>query len=131
MHNTNAKTLFFTKTRQSFSYASCDVAQKAGVHESTVSRAVREKYLQCAQGVFALSYFFSTGVSTKSEEQVSVDCIKKQIIKLIEQEDKKKPFSDRALAEVLNQQGVEISRRTVAKYRDALGIAGASGRKVF
>ncbi len=123
---------FFLQKQDSLSpMRLCDVAQKAGVHESTVSRAVREKYLQCAQGVFALSYFFSTGVSTKSEEQVSVDCIKKQIIKLIEQEDKKKPFSDRALAEVLNQQGVEISRRTVAKYRDALGIAGASGRKVF
>ena len=103
-----------------------DVAQKTGVHESTVSRAIKEKYLQCYKGIFPLSYFFSTSVSTKSEKMLSSDNVKK-----INEEDKKKPFSDKVLAEKLNKEGVEISRRTIAKYRDALGIAGASKRKLF
>ncbi len=108
-----------------------DVAQKIGVHESTVSRAIKEKYLQCAQGVFPLSYFFTAGVCTKTEAAVSSDSVKKQIAKLIAQEDKKKPLSDRALSELLCEKGIALSRRTVAKYRAALGIAEASGRKVF
>lgn len=108
-----------------------DVAQKIGVHESTVSRAIKEKYLQCCRGIFPLSYFFSTAISTNLEETISSDNIKKMIVTLINQEDKKKPLSDRALAENLNEKGIEISRRTVAKYRDALGIAGASKRKLF
>ncbi len=108
-----------------------DVAQKTGVHESTVSRAIKEKYLQCYKGIFPLSYFFSTSVSTKSEKMLSSDNVKKMIVKMINEEDKKKPFSDKVLAEKLNKEGVEISRRTIAKYRDALGIAGASKRKLF
>ncbi len=108
-----------------------DVAQKTGVHESTVSRAIKEKYLQCYKGIFPLSYFFSTSVSTKSEKMLSSDNVKKMIVKMINEEDKKKPFSDKVLAEKLSKEGVEISRRTIAKYRDALGIAGASKRKLF
>lgn len=62
---------------------------------------------------------------------LSSDNVKKMIVKMINEEDKKKPFSDKVLAEKLNKEGVEISRRTIAKYRDALGIAGASKRKLF
>ena len=107
-----------------------DVAEELNVHVSTVSRAVKEKYLQCGRGVFPLSAFFSTAVQT-AEGTVSAESIRERLKALIQLEDKKKPFSDRELTEKLTAEGVQISRRTVAKYREAMGIAGASGRKSF
>ena len=107
-----------------------DVAEEMGVHVSTVSRAVKGKYLQCGRGVFPLNSFFSVAVATE-KGTVSADCVRKQLKALIEKEDRKKPFSDRMLAEKLNAEGVQISRRTVAKYREAMGIPSASGRKSF
>lgn len=108
-----------------------DVARSMGVHESTVSRAVKDKYLQCGRGVFPLAAFFSTALATEQGDAVSADSIKRRLRTLIEGEDKAKPLSDRELAERLQAEGMRISRRTVAKYREGMGIAGAAGRKRY
>lgn len=109
-----------------------DVAEGLGIHESTVSRAVKEKYLQCERGVFPLQAFFTKAVKkAEAEEGVSAEAVKKRLRLLIEEEDKRKPLSDRALTERLEAEGICISRRTVAKYRESMGIAGASGRKSY
>lgn len=109
-----------------------DVAEELGIHASTVSRAVKEKYLQCDRGVFPLHTFFSKAMA-KGEETgtISADSIKGRLKQIIEGEDKRKPLSDRELTEKLVAEGVQISRRTVAKYREAMGIAGAGGRKEY
>lgn len=115
-----------------------DVADKLEIHESTVSRAVRMKYLQCPWGTFPLSYFFAKNASRSAasdifgtaEDATAAD-IKAAIRKIIEGENRKKPYSDRALAEKLDEQGISISRRTVAKYREEENIPSASGRKEY
>ena len=107
-----------------------DVAEELGIHESTVSRAVKEKYLQCDRGVFSLHTFFSKAMAAEGET-VSADSIRDRLKTIIEEEDKKKPLSDRELTEKLVDEGIQISRRTVAKYREAMGIAGASSRKEY
>ena len=101
-----------------------DVAQIMEVHESTVSRAVKGKYLQCGRGVYALSDFMPKGM-----EEVSGDSVKQMLKKFIQNEDKKKPLSDQKLVKKLEEEGVQISRRTVAKYRMQMEIPDASGRK--
>lgn len=107
-----------------------DVAEELGIHESTVSRAVKEKYLQCERGVFPLHAFFSKAMA-KEEETVSADSVKERLRAIMDGENKQKPLSDRELTELLVAEGLQISRRTVAKYREAMGIAGASGRKKY
>ena len=104
-----------------------DVADAVGIHESTVSRAVREKYLQCQRGVYPLGYFFSRG---GAGGDMGGAAAKAALRRLIDGEDKAHPLSDQKLCEALAQAGCPISRRTVAKYRDELNIPGASGRKV-
>ena len=101
-----------------------DVAQIMEVHESTVSRAVKGKYLQCGRGVYALSDFMPKGM-----EEVSGDSVKQMLKKIIQNEDKKKPLSDQKLVKKLEEEGVQISRRTVAKYRMQMETPDASGRK--
>lgn len=109
-----------------------DVAEGLAIHESTVSRAVKEKYLQCERGVFPLHAFFSKALAKGEEEEaVSAESIRERLRTLIEEENKQKPLSDRELTERLTAEGIQISRRTVAKYREAMGIAGASGRKSY
>lgn len=107
-----------------------DIAQQMQVHESTVSRAVKEKYLQCDKGVFLLADFFVKSLGENSKD-VSTDDVRGRLAELIAAEEKKKPLSDRELAEQLSAEGFSISRRTVAKYREAMGIPGAAGRKEF
>ncbi len=104
-----------------------EVAQELGLHESTVSRAVREKYLQCPQGLYPLSWFFTR--SAGAGEGVSGTAARKLVLRLIDGEDKGKPLSDQQLSECMAREGCPISRRTVAKYREELGIPSASGRK--
>ena len=104
-----------------------DVAEELGIHESTVSRGIRDKYIQCSWGIYPMSYFFSRGIL--SEE--TPDKIKSCIRKWIKNEDKKKPFSDQKIADLFKQQGIPISRRTVAKYRTQMGIRDAAGRKEY
>ncbi|WP_313529705.1 RNA polymerase factor sigma-54 [Anaerotignum sp.] len=108
-----------------------DIAECMQVHESTISRAVRDKYVQCDRGVFALNSFFSKALAADGEGTVSADSIQQKIRSMIEEENKKKPYSDRELTEKLQKEGIQISRRTVAKYREGMGIAGASGRKSY
>lgn len=108
-----------------------DVAEMLDVHESTVSRAVKGKYLQCMYGVFPLGYFFGRAVPASGGDSVSAQQAKTVLRRLIEGENRKRPLSDQKLSELLAGQGIEISRRTVAKYRDEMGIPSTSGRKEF
>lgn len=108
-----------------------DVAQELGIHESTVSRAIREKYLQCQRGVYPLSYFFSRRVGEEHVSAMGGTAAKELLRRLIQEEDKSKPLSDQILSQMMAQQGCPLSRRTVAKYRDEMNIPGASGRRRY
>ena len=108
-----------------------DIADEIEVHESTVSRAVNGKYIQCPNGLFEIKYFFQSGVKGSSGEGVSSESVKSVIKDLVDKENPKKPHSDQYLAEELVRRGINISRRTVAKYRDELNIAPSSKRKRF
>lgn len=115
-----------------------DIAQELDIHESTVSRAVSKKYLQCSWGVYPINYFFSRSVAVQESsgnengaQSVTAADIKRVLREIIEEENKKKPYSDRLLGEKLAERGISISRRTVAKYREDEGIADASGRKEY
>ena len=110
-----------------------DVAEKLGIHGSTVSRAIKDKYIQCSHGVYPLSHFFSRNLGGDPSEGsvVSSDGAKALLKKLIGEENRKKPLSDQALCDMMSEQGYPISRRTVAKYRTELGITSASGRKSY
>ncbi len=106
-----------------------EVAEHVGMHESTVSRVTNEKYVQTPRGVLPLKFFFSSGLSTTGGEDVSARGIKDTIQKLVEGEDPKDPLTDQAIVAILKSQGVKIARRTVAKYRDQLGVLSARMRK--
>jgi RNA polymerase sigma-54 factor len=106
-----------------------EVAEVISMHESTVSRVTNQKYVQTPRGVFPLKFFFSSGLSTDSGEDVSARGIKARIKKLVAEEDPKKPLTDQAIVDILKREGINIARRTVAKYRDQLGILSARMRK--
>lgn len=108
-----------------------DVADAVGVHISTVSRAISGKYIQTPQGIFEMKRFFSGGTLTDSGTMMSQQAIKQKLREIVEVENKENPLSDDQLVEALAQQGVHIARRTVTKYRKALGIASSSRRKEF
>lgn len=106
------------------------VAAALGIHESTVSRATANKYVQTPQGVFELKFFFASGVE-KQGGAAAAESIKKMIVEAIRREDATAPLTDQQLQEILQQQGIRISRRTVAKYRDEEGIPAAGKRKRY
>src|SRR5437763_11997625 len=106
-----------------------EVAEVINMHESTVSRVTNEKYVQTPRGVLPLKFFFSSGLSTTAGEDVSARGIKAQIEKLVSEEDPKHPLTDQAIVNILKENGVQIARRTVAKYRDQLGVLSARMRK--
>ncbi|WP_037586557.1 RNA polymerase factor sigma-54 [Stenoxybacter acetivorans] len=107
-----------------------DAARDLELAESTISRAVNQKYLACSQGIFALRYFFSNAVSAdENDEGSSQTAVKALLENLIRNENPKKPFSDTALMQQLEKQGINIARRTVAKYREAMGIPPVHVRK--
>ena len=106
-----------------------EVAEVISMHESTVSRVTNEKYVQTPRGVLPLKFFFSSGLSTADGEDVSARGIKAQIEKLVQDEDPKHPLTDQAIVNILKEGGVQIARRTVAKYRDQLGVLSARMRK--
>jgi RNA polymerase sigma-54 factor len=106
-----------------------EVAEVIDMHESTVSRVTNEKFVQTPRGVFPLKFFFSSGLSTTSGEDVSARGIKAQIEKLVGEEDPAHPLTDQAIVNILKEDGIQIARRTVAKYRDQLGILSARMRK--
>ncbi|MDD4169347.1 MAG: RNA polymerase factor sigma-54 [Desulfotomaculaceae bacterium] len=107
------------------------VADIVGVHESTVSRATSNKYIQTPRGVFEMKFFFSTGLNNTAGTTTSADSIKIILQEIIAAEDKKYPINDQKIVELLRQKGVIISRRTVAKYRDELGIPSIQIRKRY
>ena len=106
-----------------------EVAEVINMHESTVSRVTNEKFVQTPRGVLPLKFFFSSGLSTTGGEDVSARGIKAQIEKLVSEEDTKNPLTDQAIVNILKESGVQIARRTVAKYRDQLGVLSARMRK--
>jgi RNA polymerase sigma-54 factor len=108
-----------------------DIAQKLSIHESTVSRAIHDKYLQCSWGIFKLKYFFSGGVGGDQGYGQTPEGIKALLKEIISAEDRRRPLSDQKITEELNHKGINIARRTVAKYREDLNIPVASGRKDF
>ncbi|MBX3385220.1 MAG: RNA polymerase factor sigma-54 [Phycisphaeraceae bacterium] len=107
------------------------VAEQLGVHVATVSRAVADKHLLTPRGIVALRGFFSGGTQTQSGEDVSWDAVKAAMKEIVDAEDKKAPLSDDAIAEALKERGIEIARRTVAKYRDQLDVPAARLRRVY
>jgi RNA polymerase sigma-54 factor len=106
-----------------------DIAQEINMDISTISRVVNGKYVQSPQGIHELKYFFSEGLATDNGEEVSNKHIKERLKEIMDKEDKRKPFSDDKLAELLNDEGIHIARRTVAKYREQLRLPVARLRK--
>jgi len=107
-----------------------DVADDIEVHESTVSRLTTNKYISTPHGIFELKYFFNSGLSREGGSDISAESVKHFIKQLISQEDPKKPLSDKKIAQILKERfKIQIARRTVAKYREALGIPSSSKRK--
>lgn len=107
-----------------------DVAEDIEMHESTISRATNGKYVQTPRGLFELKYFFSSSLEGL-EGDISSTSIKSTLKDIIDKEDVKKPYSDQKISEILGSQGIKISRRTVAKYRDELNIPSSSMRRRF
>jgi RNA polymerase sigma-54 factor len=106
-----------------------DVAEAVSMHESTISRVTTGKYMHTPRGIFEFRYFFSSHVSGTDGEDVSSVAIRARIRKLIADEVPQKPLSDAQLATILADEGVKVARRTVAKYREALGLASSSERR--
>jgi RNA polymerase sigma-54 factor len=106
------------------------VAEDVGMHESTISRVTTNKYVQTPQGLFELKFFFTSGIEAENGEKVSSLSVKQMIRDLIEREDPGKPLSDQEVARVLKERGLSIARRTVAKYREELGLAPSHQRRL-
>ncbi len=106
-----------------------EVAEVINMHESTVSRVTNEKYVQTPRGVLPLKFFFSSALSTSSGEDASARSIRAKLEKMVAEEDPKKPLTDQQIVHLFQEQGIQIARRTVAKYRDQLGILPARMRK--
>lgn len=108
-----------------------NVAERVGLHESTVSRATSNKYIQTPQGVFEMKHFFSTGLNNVAGSTTSSECIKKMLQEIIAGEDCRIPLTDQKISETFKEKGIKISRRTVAKYRDELNIPAIGKRKRY
>jgi RNA polymerase sigma-54 factor len=106
-----------------------DVAEDIGMHESTVSRVTTSKYVHTPQGIFELKFFFNSGISRTNGEDLASQAVKSKIKELVTAEDPKRPHSDQKIVELLKKSGIDIARRTVAKYREQLGILSSSKRK--
>lgn len=107
-----------------------DIAEAIDMHESTISRVTTQKYMHTPRGIFEFKYFFSSHVSTASGGECSSTAIRAMIKKLVTSEDNQKPFSDNRLAQLLEQKGVKVARRTVAKYRESLLIPPSNERRM-
>ncbi|RMG12052.1 MAG: RNA polymerase sigma-54 factor [Planctomycetota bacterium] len=107
------------------------IADRVGVHVSTVSRAIANKYIQTPRGIFALKFFFTGGTTRADGEQKSIVAVKQKVRDIVEKEDKSHPLSDEEIAAALKKQGLDIARRTVTKYRKQLGIPSSRQRRKF
>jgi RNA polymerase sigma-54 factor len=106
-----------------------DIAEAVGMHESTISRVTTQKYMHTPRGIYELKYFFSSHVSTDGGGECSATAIRALIKKMVAAEDHSKPLSDSRIAQLLKEQGINVARRTIAKYREALSIPSSSERK--
>ncbi|TNF23845.1 MAG: RNA polymerase sigma-54 factor [Deltaproteobacteria bacterium] len=106
-----------------------DVADDIGMHESTISRVTTNKYVHTPQGIFELKYFFNSRITSSQGGDLASESVKQRIKKLISEENPKKPLSDQKLCDILGEEGTQIARRTVAKYREMLNILPSSKRK--
>jgi len=107
-----------------------NIADEIGVHESTVSRVTTNKFMHSPLGVFELKYFFMSGIGGKTGDEVSSEVLKVKIKNLIAMENAHRPLSDQKICELLKREGIDVARRTVAKYREVLGILSSSKRKI-
>lgn len=108
-----------------------DIANDIGMHESTVSRVTTAKYMHTPRGIFELKHFFNSGISKSDGDSLASESVKLKIKDMVADEDPKKPLSDQKIVDMLKKEGINIARRTVAKYRDALGILPSSKRKKY
>jgi RNA polymerase sigma-54 factor len=106
-----------------------DVADDIGMHESTVSRVTTAKYVQTPHGVYELKFFFNSSIRTSDGDSIASESVKEKIQKLVRAEDSRKPYSDQKIAELLKREKIDIARRTVTKYREALGILSSTRRR--
>ncbi|PKM35401.1 MAG: RNA polymerase factor sigma-54, partial [Gammaproteobacteria bacterium HGW-Gammaproteobacteria-10] len=106
-----------------------DVAEELQLHESTISRVTTQKYMHTPNGIVEFKYFFSSHVSTAAGGECSSTAIRALIKELVENENQTKPLSDSKIAELLKEKGINVARRTIAKYREAMNIASSSQRK--
>ena len=107
-----------------------DVGEDISMHESTISRVTTNKYVETPQGLFELKFFFHSGIASGDGEMVSSVSVKKMIQDLLAGEDQAKPLSDQEVAQILKDKSLTIARRTVAKYREELGIAPSHQRRL-
>ena len=108
-----------------------DVADDVEMHESTISRVVTNKYMHSPRGIFEMKYFFGSSIQRTSGETIASKSVKEEIKQLVSREDHKKPFSDCEIVDLLKQEGIDIARRTIAKYREMMGILPSSKRKKY
>jgi len=106
-----------------------EIAEELGLHESTISRVTTAKYMATPQGTFELKYFFGSSLATEAGGNASSTAVRALIRQLVAAEDARKPLSDHLLSQLLEEQGIQVARRTVAKYREALRIAPAAQRR--
>jgi RNA polymerase sigma-54 factor len=106
-----------------------DIGSRVGIHESTVARVTKAKYVQTPRGVYHMKFFFSSRLHTQWGEDASAKAVKQRIRELVESESKSSPLSDDKIAKILQSEGIQIARRTVAKYRDQMKILKAQYRK--
>lgn len=108
-----------------------DIAEDIGMHESTISRVTNNKYVHTTRGVFELKYFFNSSVTRSDGQDVASESVKRMISDLIKVEDQRRPLSDQRIVELLEEKGIQLARRTVAKYREQLQILPSSKRKKY
>ena len=108
-----------------------DVAEDIGMHESTVSRVTTTKYVHTPQGIFELKYFFNSSIARVAGDDIASEAVKNHIKQIVAAEDARTPYSDQKIVELLRAQGIDIARRTVAKYREVLGVLPSSKRKRY
>jgi RNA polymerase sigma-54 factor len=108
-----------------------DVAEDIGMHESTVSRVTTNKYVHTPQGIYELKFFFNSSIAKTGGDEIASEAVKNHIKQIVAAEDSKNPYSDQKIVELLKAQSIEIARRTVAKYREVLGILPSSKRKSY
>jgi RNA polymerase sigma-54 factor len=106
-----------------------DIAEAVGMHESTISRVTTQKYMHTPRGIFELKFFFSSHVSTDTGGECSSTAIRALIKKLVAAENPRKPLSDSKITDLLGEQGIQVARRTIAKYRESLVIPPSNERK--